>query len=335
MPNTAYQLTSSTELALFSRCVGLLFSYARPALLIALLMGVIFVGLMWNAFPHSWLLLWLAAIAVVSVLRLWHVSAYFHAEPTPSAAKRWMFQYVAGSALAAALWGSAGVIFMPEHQPLYQVFTLMLLTGLSAAAATTYSSVLWAYRIFLWISMTPAGIAMFLRGDTDHIAVGAVIFIYTIMMSQRAAVMVNTTIVESIRHSLRVTELLELNESIINHTDSGITAYKVGGECILMNDAAARILGIPAGLDVSHNFRTNPSWQEYGLVDIAYKVLNTGIEKAVELPMHTIYGYDIWIAARLHRIMQGNQTILLIVFNEISPQRNALKQEGVETPAML
>ena len=265
---------------------------------------------------------WLGAMALVSGLRLWHLSAYRRAQIQPIDTKRWLHQFVFGSVVAAVLWGAAGVLFMPESHPLYQVITLIMLVGLAAAAATTYASVLWAYRVFLLVSISPIVISMFLRGDADHITIGFVLCIFMLMMSQRAAVIANQTITDSICQNLRVAELLELNESIINHTASGITAYKVSGECVLMNDAAARILNIPAGLDVTHNFRTNPSWQEYGLVDLAYKVLNTGIEKAVELPMHTIYGYDIWIAAKLHRVMQGTQTILLIVFNEISPQRN-------------
>jgi len=319
---TTENLSPNTETALFARCVDLLFAHARPALLIALLVGGVFVVLMWKVFPHGWLLLWWSTIAVVSALRLWHVSTYFRIQPAPSAAKSWMIQYEIGSALAAALWGVAGVIFMPENQPLHQVFTLILLTGLSAAAATTYSSVLWAYRIFLWITMAPVGVMMFFRGDADYAAVGVVVFIFILMMSQRAAVMANTTIIESIRNSLRVTELLKLNESIINHTDAGTIAYKLTGESVLMNDAATKILNIPEGIDVRHNFRTNPSFQKYGLVEIADKVMATGVEKSVELPMHTIYGYDIWIAAKLHRIIQGDQPILLIVFNEISPHRN-------------
>ena len=328
--------TANTETALFARCVDLLYTHVKTAILTSLVVGMVFVVLMWKIFPHHWLLLWLGAMALVSVGRLWHLSLYQRAKPPVDQARHWLKQFVIGSACAAVFWGLAGVLFLPESHPIYEVFTLVMLTGLTAAAATTYASVLWAYRVFLLVTLMPVAILMFWKGDIEHVSVGAVICFYLIMMSQRAAVIVNSTIVQSIRHSLRVEELLGLNDSIINHTDSGITAYKVSGECILMNDAAAKILGIPAGLDVRHNFRTNPSWLEYGLVDIAYKVLNTGIEKSVELPMHTIYGYDIWISARLHRIMQGDQTILLIVFNEISPKRNAENNAGqvtAETPA--
>ena len=333
MPTTSHQLTPNTEAALFARCVELLFSHAKTAILTSLSVGLIFVGLMWKILPHGWLLLWLASMAVVSATRLWHLSAYARTNPQASEVKRWLIQYVMGSALAAALWGLAGVAFMPESHPHSQVFTLIMLTGLSAAAVASYSSVLWAYRVFLWVSLSPVAVTMLWKGDAEHIAIGAVIFLYVIVMSQRVAVMVNKTIIESIRHSLRVVELLELNESIINHTDSGITAYEADGECVLMNDAAARILDIPPGLDIRHNFRSNSSWQEYGLVKIADRVMATGVEKSVELPMHTIYGYDIWIATKLHRIIQGDRPILLVVFNEISPQRNpenASKQEAFE-----
>ncbi len=334
MPTAPHRLTPSTEAALFARCVELLFVHAKTAILTALAVAVIFVGLMWKIFPHGWLLSWLSAMAVVSLARLWHIFAFFRVKPPAADAGHWLIQFVAGSALAATLWGVTGVVFMPENHPLHQVFTLITLIGLSGAAVTAYSSVLWAYRVFLWVLLSPVAVMMLWRGDVDHVAIGAVVFFYTFMMSRRAAVMVNNTIVESISHSLRIAELLQLNESIINHTDSGVAAYSTDGECVFMNAAAHRILGIPVGLDVRHNFRNTPSWKEYGLVEIADKVLQGGEQKSIELPMHTIYGWSVWIAAKLHRIMQGDQPILLVVFSEISPQRNtahAAQPEAKET----
>lgn len=338
MPTTSHRLTPNTEAALFGKCVELLFSHAKTAILTALAVGVLMVGMLWRVFPHGWLLLWLAAMGVVSLVRLWHVFAFFRADQQRLDTRGWLMQFVAGSAVAATLWGVAGVIFISESYPIHQVIVLIMLTGLSAAAVTAYSSVLGAYRVFLWIVMSPVAVMMFWLGDVDHMAIGGVVFFYTFMMSHRAAVMVNRTIVESISHGLRVAELLELNEGIINHTDSGITAYTADGECVFMNAAAARILGIPPDLDVRHNFRTNPSWQEHGLVEMASKVLHTGEQKSIDLPMHTIYGWNIWIAAKLHRITQGDQAILLMVFSEISPHRNATgtsQSEARQTQATL
>lgn len=330
MSITLDRLTTNTEAALFGKCVELLFSHAKIAIVTALAVGMLMAGLLWRIFPHGWLLAWLVSIIVASLVRLWHVFAFFRADRQTLDTRGWLMQFVAGSAVAAMLWGVAGVIFISESYPIHQVIVLITLTGLSAAAVTAYSSVLGAYRVFLWIVMSPVAVMMFWLGDIDHIAIGGVVFIYTFMMSHRAAVMVNHTIVESIRHGLRVAELLELNEGIINYTDSGITAYTADGECVLMNTAATRILGIPPDLDMRHNFRTNPSWQEYGVVEMADKVLQTGEQKSIDLPMRTIYGWNIWIAAELYRMMQGDQPILLMVFREISPHRNVTRTSQSE-----
>lgn len=307
---------------LFARQVRLLFTHARPAILIALIMGVVYLVLMWKVVPHIQLLAWLAAIAVASSIRLIHVKAYFRSHPTFEQLKRWLRQYVAGAGVAGLLWGSAGVLFMPESQPTYQLVTVMLLMGLTAAAATTYASSLLAYRMFLWLAMTPLAVTLLFKGEMAHFAAGLVVVIYMFMMSQRAAVMVNNMIVASLLQSLKLTELRDLNASIINHTDSGITVYKPSGECVLMNDAAIRILGLPPQMDASHNFRTTSGWQEHGLIELADSVLQSGVKKSLDLPMRSIYGWEIWIAAHLHRITQGDQPRLLIVFTEISPQRH-------------
>lgn len=317
---TTYQTPAMAQ-ELFARQVRLLFSHARPAILIALAMGVIYLGLMWRVAPHSLLLAWLAAIGLVSASRLVHARAYFKSNPSFEQSKRWLQQYVAGTCVAGLLWGSAGILFLPDSQPLYQMVTLVLLMGLSAAAVTTYASSLLSYRVFLWTAMLPVGLMLFAKGDAAHLAAGAVVLIYIVMMSQRAAVMVNGMIVSSVWQSLRIAELLELNASIINHTDSGITVYKPSGECVLMNDAAIRILGLPPNMDASHNFRTTAGWLEHGLVKMAEIVLQSGASKGLDLPMRSIYGWEMWIAAQLHRITQGDQPRLLIVFTEISPQR--------------
>lgn len=323
MSSTSDILTTNTETALFARCVDLLYSHARSAISSALLVAVVFVALMWGVFPHSSLLLWLGAMLLVSAWRFWQITAYYRAKPNMMEAKPWLILFSIGSGLAGSVWGAAGIVFMPEGNSIYQAFTLVMLCGISAAAATTYSSVLWAYRVFVFPILLPLIAKMFWIGDAPHIAFGGVVILYMLLMSQRAAKLVNQTIVESIRHSLRVAELSSLNESIINHTDSGITVYSQDGQCLTMNEAAAHILNTPVNQMEKHSFRTNSSWQEYGLVEVADKVLATGIPQVFESPMHTIYGWDMWVVAQLRRIEKGNQSLLLIIFNDISTRRNA------------
>lgn len=307
---------------IFSRQTHLLFAHARAAILTALGVGVIYLGLMWPVVEASWLMSWWAAIFLASLARLAHVAAYFKANPAAEEAPRWSRQYMWGAGAAGVLWGAAGVLFMPADHPYHQMVTLMLLMGLTAAAVTTYASNLPVYRLFLWLAITPLTLGFLARMDMAGLAAGLVALIYAGMMSQRAAVMVNTTITDSLRSSLEVAGLLALNTDIINHTDSGITVYQPSGECVLMNESAIRILGLPPNMDASHNFRTTAGWQEHGLVKMAEIVLQGGMSKALDLPMRSIYGWEMWITARLHRITQDGEPRLLVVFTEISPQRH-------------
>ncbi|MFM9913734.1 MAG: ATP-binding protein [Methylophilaceae bacterium] len=316
-------LATNTEVALHARCVDLLYSHARSAIFTAAGVAAVFVALMWKVFPHSSLLFWLGSMLLVSAWRFWQISAYYRAKPSATEIKPWLIKFSIGSALAGIVWGSAGVVFMPESNSIYQAFTILMLCGISAAAATTYSSVLWAYHVFVLPILLPLIGHMLWIGDTPHIAFGGVVTLYLLLMSQRSAKIVNQTIKESIRHSLRVAELSGLNESIINHTDSGITVYSQDGQCLTMNEAAGHILNTPVSQMGKHSFRTNASWQEYGLVEVADKVLATGVPQVFESPMHTIYGWDMWVVAQLRRIEQGNQPLLLIIFNDISTRRNA------------
>ncbi len=340
MSSTPDTLATNTEAALFARCVALLYEHAKMSIISGLGVALVFVTLMWSVFPAVQLLSWMCAMLAVSGVRFWSVRVYYRVKPEVADARRWLNRFIVGATLAGAIWGSAGLLFMPESHPLYQSFTMIMLCGISAAAATTYASSLRAYRAFLLPTLLPVTVSMFSRGDPGHMSLGLVIGFYIFMMSRHAVVLVHHVVVESMRQSLRIADLLELNESIVNHTDSGITVYDEAGRCLLMNEAAGHILNTPVAQAQQHSYRTNTSWQEYGLPELADRVMRTGVSQVFESPMHTIYGWDMWVVAQLRRIEKGGQSLLLIIFNDISTRRNAetaLKQakESAEETARL
>lgn len=85
-------------------------------------------------------------------------------------------------------------------------------------------------------------------------------------------------------------DLLQFNQSVIAHSFSGIMVHRYNGECVLANEAAARISGGKREQLLHHNFRRSQSWRESGASAAAEKALETGLSIDFESPMNTFFG---------------------------------------------
>lgn len=117
-------------------------------------------------------------------------------------------------------------------------------------------------------------------------------------------------------------ELSQLNQSIIAEADSGVMVFNNDGECILANEAAARIIGGSLEQLRQTNFRENQSWRSLGLLKAAEEALQTGNTQKINAPVHTSYGKDFWCMASIGRInRKEGMPYLLIVFSDISANK--------------
>ena len=335
--------TDAVALELFARRVAMLYDNARSAIFTATGVAVVFVVVMWPVIQHTWLMAWIAAMAGINVLRHLDLWAYYRAAPSNVEIKRWLDRFTIGAGISGIIWGSAGIFFIPEQYGIYQAFTIMALCGIAGAASTTYSSVLSVYRAYVFPIAVPVIFHMLYIGDTVHIGLGVTITLFLVLTSQRSVLIMHNTIVESLRFGLDnaalvknleaavvqyqraqadIAEMSELNKTVIQHTDSGIMAYKPDGECVLMNEAAAKMMSLSMRKGIKTSFYSLAIWKKSGLLEVAQNVLQTGIQQVFEAPMRTIYGEDIWLVAHLWRITKGNQPILLVVAHDIADYKN-------------
>ena len=107
---------------------------------------------LWDAFDREWLLYWLAAHSVASVLRLALIAAYFRRPPPPAAAPRYAVASAAGSLASGCLWASACALFFDPAQPLSVVTVTVILLALSGGSAAIQG----AYLPSFWAFVGPA-----------------------------------------------------------------------------------------------------------------------------------------------------------------------------------
>ena len=119
----------------------------------------------------------------------------------------------------------------------------------------------------------------------------------------------------------RLAEVLELNQKIIANSPVGIFAYRPNGDCILANETSTRILGATQLQVMSQNFRQIGPWQRAGLVKLADKALEEGIDQHTEIHVVSSFNRETWLECFLTSFHRGEERHLLLMANDITSRK--------------
>jgi hypothetical protein len=133
----------------------------------------------------------------------------------------------------------------------------------------------------------------------------------------------------------RMAETLTLNETIIEASSLGITAYETSGDCVLANEPAARILGATREQVLDQNFRCIDSWQESNLLQAAETALDEERRTREEAHIVSTFGRDVWLDCRFVPFTLNGETRLLVVTDDVTErkrlQEQLIRQEKLAT----
>lgn len=121
----------------------------------------------------------------------------------------------------------------------------------------------------------------------------------------------------------KIAELLEFSGKIISESTLGIIVYKASGECIVSNEAAARIVGATHEQIMGQNFRQIFSWKESGLFDAALRALESGENQHVETHLVSSFGKEVWVDCDFVKLIRGVEPHLLLILADVSGFRLA------------
>lgn len=128
-----------------------------------------------------------------------------------------------------------------------------------------------------------------------------------------------------------VSEALNLNRKILATSSFGITAYDSKGNCVIANQAAARIIGASLEQILSQNYTRITSWKEAGMIELAEAALADGETKRKTFALVTTFGEEISIECRFSSFILEGEQHLLLVFDDITDrvqmQEQLLRQE--------
>jgi signal transduction histidine kinase/ActR/RegA family two-component response regulator len=163
---------------------------------------------------------WFLFVLLVASARFVIARRYWRASPEDSESRRWNAMFVAGTAMAAAAWSVAGMMFYEPAQPTTGTFLMFVLGGVMLGGASLLAARPEAFlTFFLPIGVTTA-IRLASEGGEEHLMMAFLVVIFTaatIATTWRFHLMIasslklrfdNLDLIESLRTAKRHTEAL-------------------------------------------------------------------------------------------------------------------------------
>jgi hypothetical protein len=154
------------------------------------------------------LTLWLAAIILVLFSRLIIYLKYKSLKKEPENPKPWFLMYGISIFANGALWGVFGFYAKFTFPLVYLSITLIILSGLVAAAVATNSVSIPIFFGFAFPTLLPVGIALLLSDGFEQILLGFLIISYLALLTQ-SAIQLNKVILKSLTYRYENLQLLE------------------------------------------------------------------------------------------------------------------------------
>lgn len=190
---------------------------AHKSVLISIPAGMICATLLFFGVSHlatiPYLSLWYGAMLSVSVVRLLQVYCYLR---TPKKTKLHRTLYIIITSLAAALWGIAGSLIMPENNTVAQMIIIVILAGISVGGIQSLQADLLAALSFAMLVTLPLCVWLFLQQGPGYFVIAFTMVTYLIFL-MLSAYRGNRLLSESLKLHYENANLVQ-DLSVLNHT---------------------------------------------------------------------------------------------------------------------
>jgi PAS domain S-box-containing protein len=132
-----------------------------------------------------------------------------------------------------------------------------------------------------------------------------------------------TPVIERKLTQQKIADALEFNLALLDVSTMGISAYDSTGQCILANDALARILGATRDQVLKQNYNRIPWWKSSGLLESAQETASGGHETRREIHATSSFGKEIWLDCRFTFLFTNGMPHLLLTVDDISVSKQA------------
>ncbi len=152
-----------------------------------LINSLILVFILRTQVHQTHLLIWLACAVLISSGRL-ILNRFYHESSTQQTRPQfWNAWFIATLFMSGGLWGSTAIFMFQSNSIGHHVFIAFVAGGMVAGAVSSFTSVLTAFFAFSIPAMLPMCVALIILGSEMHIAMGAMSFLYLMIMFPTAA----------------------------------------------------------------------------------------------------------------------------------------------------
>ena len=204
----------------YSQQVHQLYSLAPYGILVSLINGVILVALLWTILPQWSLALWMLGLLIIN--GAWSLLLHRYRKETQHEATvdRWANWFLVGNYASGCIWGIGGIVLYPSTSIGHEVFLTFVFGGMIAGATALYASHFPAFLAYSLPAATPLTVMFFSRGDSLHISMGVMGFLFvtimaitarrnhTMLMKSLTLQLENSTLIKNLTHARDQAEAL-------------------------------------------------------------------------------------------------------------------------------
>jgi len=165
-----------------SKRLHILYAQSPVALVTSLIAAAVLVTLLWNVVGHIWLIVWLAVMALFTLVRQILILRFRREElPMKRVASRFRMLAVLAF-LAGAVWGAGSVVFLQQAPLEYQLFIIFMAGGMVVGASASYTASTPVFNAFSLSTLIPVVSWCLMQPGRIHITIGLVLTIFAVAM---------------------------------------------------------------------------------------------------------------------------------------------------------
>ncbi|MDH5426283.1 MAG: ATP-binding protein [Gammaproteobacteria bacterium] len=169
--------TPSLEQAVLLERSKLLLSNIPATIVATVIVAPFLIYINWDIYQHSVMIFWGAYMALCMVYR-YSIYIFFNKKINQDNLHFWNRLFLLGTVLTAAGWGITGSSIMLSDSLQQQMYTTVVLAGLSAGGLATLTPLHSIFIVFTLLNMTPLMFALLNFGSTLHYTTAALVITF-------------------------------------------------------------------------------------------------------------------------------------------------------------
>ncbi len=275
-----------------------LFALERSTLITTMLLETILLYILTPLIGNI-MIAWYGLIMTLSLWRFYNAYDY-HKHPERNSPLVWHEKFVVQVWLTALLFSLLALFAVPQLDAYYQLFTFIVLIGISSGAIKALSSDHRTAIGYLLIILLPLMIEMFLLMRKETYILGFLVAIYLfvqisiLLRSYELSLAARKARLEADRVRRVLTEKQEIIHRFFEETDEALFLYDRKFRLIDCNQTFEKLFGVPAEVALQHTLDDFPDTQWVAMIQAS---LARGTEGYLT-SYHTRDGRQLWLEAR-------------------------------------